>query len=71
MSANDLESSSDQNVCATCLNLTCETDEFASTILTTDNVSSAVHAPDREVEKVWCGGTFGTGERAGSRVVRA
>lgn len=71
MTATDLEHSSNRNVCATCLNLTREMDEFASTIHTPDNVSSAVHAPAREVEKVWCGGSFGKDEAARSRVVRA
>ena len=36
MSVNDLEHSSNPNVCATCLNLTGEMGEFASTTLTTD-----------------------------------
>jgi biotin synthase-like enzyme len=36
MSENDLEQFSNPNVCATCLNLTWEMDEFTSTILTTD-----------------------------------
>ena len=71
MTATDLEYSCNRNVCATCLNLTCETDEFASTIHTNDNVSSAVHAPNREVEKVWCGGSFGKDEAARSRLVGA
>jgi hypothetical protein len=49
MSANDLEHSSNPNVCATCLNLTCEMDEFTSTILTTDThhdtrIESQAHA---------------------------
>ena len=51
MSANDLEFSSNENVCANCLNLSCEMDEFASAILATENVSSAVHAPDCEADK--------------------
>ena len=71
MSGNDLEHSSNQNVCATCLNLTCELDEFAPTNLTTDNAASAVHAPDCEVEKERCGGGFRTGEGARSGLVRA
>ena len=36
MSEDDLEQFSNPNVCATCLNLTWEMDEFASTILATD-----------------------------------
>ena len=36
VSEDDLEQFSNPNVCATCLNLTWEMDEFASTILTTD-----------------------------------
>lgn len=71
MSINDLEHFSNPNVCASCLNLTCEMDEFASISLATDHVSSAVHAPDCEVKKGRCGGKFAADEGNRSLLVRA